>query len=356
MNPASVRATKRERVLRVLDEVEADATVLRSAAAVNWYLDGARSHVSLAADPIVRVLVDRRGDVAIVTSNEQDRLRDEELPPDVELASCDWHGSLDSVEAGLRRDRDSGRFVEESVIEARLRAERTRLLPHEADRFRALGSDVARAMTDTLTVATPDETERAVAARVTAALTAEGVDSLVVLVGGANRGAYRHPVPTAAALGRRAMLVVCGRRHGLIANATRWVTFEPPTSGERAADAAILRVESAFFTATVDGAELRSVLAAGAQAYARHGFDPHEWRRHHQGGIAGYHGRDPRATPSTTDIVRPRQAFAWNPSGKGAKVEDTVYWDGARMEALTQDPRWPTEIVDGRTRPAVLRR
>ena len=45
---------------------------------------------------------------------------------------------------------------------------------------------------------------------------------------------------------------------------------------------------------------------------------------YHQGGATGYETRDYIATPNSSLIVQPNQAFAWNPYIKGAKSEDTI--------------------------------
>nr|WP_035740928.1 M24 family metallopeptidase [Parafrankia elaeagni] len=336
--PSAVdRATKRTRVLAVLDAAQAEAVVLRSHTAVSWYLDGARTHVGLAGDPVVWVVVDRTGDLVVTTANERDRLAAEELPPELPVAALPWHEPLaTAVPPGA---------VDESMLAGPLRQARASLLPAEAARFAGLGRDCAEVLTDTLTTTRPDETERALAARVAAALAARGTDPLTVLVGGASRAAHRHPLPTDAPLGGRAMVVVCGRRAGLIANLTRWVRFTPPTAAERATAARIRAVEEAFFQATTPGRTLADVLTEASAAYGAAGFEPDEWRRHHQGGAAGYHGRDPRAAPGGTDVVAVDQAFAWNPTAPGNKIEDTVLLTAEQPAVLTVDPRWP--VTDG---------
>ena len=151
-------------------------------------------------------------------------------------------------------------------------------------------------------------------------------------------------------------MVVCARRHGLIINVSRSVAFAPPTAAEEDAQRRILGVEAAYFDALVPGTALATVFRAGCRAYGTHGFDPDEWRRHHQGGVAGYAGRDPRATDVTDDPIRTGQAFAWNPTGDGAKVEDTVLLTEHGLQVLTVDPAWPTVSYGGRRRPDVLRR
>jgi len=351
----SDRAAKRARVLDLLERRGASAIVLRSHSAVAWYLDGARTHVSLAGDPVAAVVVRPSGDSLFVFSNEADRLLAEELgdAADLEVVPVPWHDPL--VPAGLDR-LDALGALDETDAAADLRAARAALLPAELARYRVLCREVAEAMTDAALAASPADSERVVAARLSGDLAARGIDPLVTLVAGRSRLAHRHPLPTDAPLGDRAMLVVCGRRHGLIANATRWVRFGPADPGETDAARRILDVEAAFLDATVPGARLADVFATGTAAYGSHGFDAHEWTRHHQGGAAGYAGRDPRAVPGVPDVVQLGQPFAWNPTAHGVKVEDTVLVGDDGIEVLTLDPRWPTVAVAGRARPVELQR
>ncbi|WP_395243974.1 M24 family metallopeptidase [Agromyces sp. MMS24-K17] len=379
------RAAKRERVHAILDARGADALVLRSHGALAWYLDGARTHVSFAGDPVLAVVVRRDGDEVRAFANEADRLVAEELDPaDADaLVRVPWHGPLLPADlaalvgsrvgsgAGAGAGAAGARVLDEADVAVDLRRARASLLPAETDRYRALGRESAEVLTDAVLAAAPADAERDVAARVAAGLVARGIDPLVVLVAGASRLGHRHPLPTAEPIGRRAMLVACGRRHGLIANVTRWVRFGPAAPGEADASARILEVEADFLAATRPGRALDDVFAAGIAGYARHGFDPDEWRRHHQGGAAGYVGRDPRAVPGVDDPVHVGQAFAWNPTAPGAKVEDTVLLGASesgasepgaseagasRFEVLTRDPRWPTVRVGGLDRPLELER
>ncbi|WP_448003567.1 M24 family metallopeptidase [Agromyces bauzanensis] len=349
---ADDRAVKRERMLELLDRRGADSIVLRSHTAVAWYLDGARTHVSLAADPVAAVVVRRAGDELRVFENEADRLLAEELGEASELGldvvRVPWHDEL--APASLAA-------IDEADAAAELRAARASLLPGELARYRVLCREVADVLTDAATAADPADAERDVAARLAAGLVARGIDPLVTLVAGRERLGYRHPLPTAAPLGDRAMLVACGRRHGLIANATRWVRFaSTDEAAETDAQRRIHAVEAAYFAGTRIGGTIGNVFEAGIAAYARHGFVADEWRRHHQGGATGYAGRDPRGTAQVADRVQVDQAFAWNPTAPGAKVEDTVLVRTSGIEVLTADPRWPTVRVRGLDRPIELDR
>ncbi len=321
--------------------------VLTSHEAISWYLGGVRTHVSLAGPPVLAVRVDDLGDRVYVAANERDRLVSEELAAaDADLVvAVPWQTPPAAAADAAAADADGEVALDEAQVAGALRAARASLLPVERDRYRRLGGDVAQVLTDVASRLRESDTEREAAADLAGALMLRGVDPLVVLVAGAERVRHRHPLPTGTVLGPRAMLVVCGRRQGLIANATRWVGASGPD------DTRILDVEVDFFAATRPGRPLSAAFAAGVSGYGAAGFDPDEWRRHHQGGPTGYAGRDPRATLGVDDLVQEHQAFAWNPSAPGAKVEDTVLVTSAGIEVLTADPRWPSTMHGGLQRP-----
>jgi len=342
--PSAVdRSEKRARLAAVRSTVGGGPVLLTSHEAVSWYLDGVRTHVSLAGPPVVAVRVDDDGDTLFVSANEADRLSDEELLAEdaARIVRAPWQTPPALAAAA------AGAAVGEADIAPALRAARAALLPAEEGRYRALGAEVAAVLTDAASALAPGSSERDAAAILAGGLAERGIDPLVVLVAGQERLMHRHPLPTRRPLGARAMLVVCGRRHGLIANATRWL------GAADADDERILEVEAAYFAATLPGAGLGDVFRAGCAAYSAAGFDADEWTRHHQGGPTGYAGRDPRATGAEPDRLFERQAFAWNPSGPGVKVEDTVLATAAGIEVLTRDAGWPSVSVAGRARPAV---
>ncbi|MBA8817233.1 Xaa-Pro aminopeptidase [Microbacterium halimionae] len=341
---AADRATKQQRMTQLLINADADAVLLTSHEAVSWYLEGARTHVSLAGPPVIAVRAARDGDEIFVAANEAERLAEEELlAPDAEsLVRVSWDQAVAPPLVGA---------LPESAVAGELRRARASLLTAELARYRALCAETACVMTDVLSAASPGDRENALAAAASSELRARGIDPLVVLVAGAARLDYRHPLPTAALLGDCAMLVVCGRRHGMIANATRWVQAGAAAGALDEARSRILEVEATFFAETRPGVRLSDAFRAGIAGYGAAGFDGEEWRQHHQGGPTGYAGRDPRATFVTTDSVQQNQAFAWNPSAPGVKVEDTVLVTADGIEPLTVDPRWPTVEVRGILRP-----
>lgn len=333
------RIEKQDRLARVRRELGGAALVITSHEAVSWYLEGVRTHVSLAGPPVLAVRAGEDGDVLFVADNEVDRLIAEELlPEDAErVVRVPWW-----ITPAVAAAEQPG--VAEAAVASQLRAARAPMLPAERARYRSVGRETARVLTDVLGLVGPEQSERAVAAVVSAELIARGIDPLVVLVAGAQRGGFRHPLPTVGVLGDRAMVVVCGRRDGLIANATRWI-------GAPVDEEPLLGVERAFLDASAPGTRLDEVFEAGIAAYGRFGFGPDEWQRHHQGGPTGYAGRDPRATASTTDLLVENQAFAWNPTAPGLKIEDTMLRTAEGWEVLTFDERWPSVEYEDLRRP-----
>ena len=347
---AADRAIKRRRVLDIMDAAETDSLLLTNNTSLCWYLDGSRMHISLAGAPIAALLVTRDGDHLVTFNNESERLATEEVPREVTIHSAPWHGSLEAV----ARELAGGSPMGESKVAAQLRGARQAFLPAESARYARLNAETATAMTDVLSRATPATTEFEIAAQLASRIVAMGAEPLVLLCNGVSRSRFRHPLPTHSRLGRRAMAVVCARRYGLVANVTRWVRFDGGTPAELDAESRLMAVEADIFDATVPGARLDSIFREIKRAYARHGFGPDQWMLHHQGGVAGYAGRDPRATALTDDQVVLNQTFTWNPSGPGVKIEDTVQLTEAGIAVLSVDQRWPATSVNGLRRPLAL--
>ena len=342
--------------MRFLDEHDLDALVLRRPSSVAWAVGG-RTHIDVSGEAGVATLVVTRDGTRVVTSRiEADRLAAEELTdPDLDWTVLEWLDDPAAVLPSGDRVGVDGTWPGGRDVTAELEVARRSLLPEEVELYRGLGRDAAEALTATTRAMGPGDTEWDWAAHAAGEVVRRGADPLVLLVAGAERVArYRHPLPTAAPAGNLVMIVVCARRHGLFANLTRFVAAGALTAEQQDAQARLLQVEAAFLDGTRPGSVVGDAFTAGTAAYGRHGFDPEEWRRHHQGGPTGYLSRDHIATPACTEAVEERQAFAWNPSVPGLKVEDTVLATAGGLEILTVDPAWPTVEVAGRHRPLVL--
>jgi len=254
---------------------------------------------------------------------------------------------------GVGADRPAGGTVDVSTAATALR----RVLDPRQQRLLAeVGRDAAAAATRAALRLTPTVSEYAAAGTFAAELLAAGLDPVVLMVGGGDRpGVHRHPLPTGAPLGERAMLVCCARRHGLIASVTRVVAFGRLDPARRDSYHRLLEVERAFLDASRPGTRLGDAFSAGTAAYTVHGFAADEWHRHHQGGLSGFTPREFPAHAGSDIELASGSVVAWNPSADALKVEDTAVVGAAEgPRLLVHDPDWPSLQVGGRSRPDVL--
>jgi Xaa-Pro dipeptidase len=151
---------------------------------------------------------------------------------------------------------------------------------------------------------------------------------------------YKHAVARGAKLEKYAMLNLCSRKWGLAISITRFMHFGtlPAELGARFKSAA--QVNAALLDATKVGATSAELFRVAQVAYTAEGF-PGEERFHHQGGPTGYGEREWVATPNGKEVVVTNQAFAWNPSIRGGKAEDTVILRDGKIEWLTATPELP---------------
>ncbi|MGH2411229.1 MAG: M24 family metallopeptidase, partial [Chloroflexota bacterium] len=340
-----------------------DAILLTRNDNIAWATGGARPFIAVNQDTAVcAILSDAEGFRLLANNIEEGRLLAEELP------TGSWRPIMqpwyrESLSEGLRQAGVS-RIGADSNVEGALPltnaiAElRTPLLEPEIERYRSLGHDTGQALEQAAREVRQGDSEFQIAGRMAAALMDRAIDAPVLLVAVDDRiQRVRHPLPTTLKVSERAMLVCCGRRHGLIASATRLIHLGPVPDVWRQRQEACARVDGAYLAATIPGATAAQIFAAGEAAYTAEGY-PGEWEHHHQGGAAGYGTRDWFATPTGPETAHLGQAFAWNPSIAGAKVEDTVLLGERGIEILTATGEWPVvEVEAGGTRflrPAIL--
>jgi Xaa-Pro aminopeptidase len=243
-------------------------------------------------------------------------------------------------------------------MEAGIAAARAPLTTAEVDRYRALGRDLGGIIGDVCRSIVPHLTEIEIAQRVAAGVACIGARAIVTLVAADDRmGRFRHPVPTQAMWHHQVMVVVCAQRQGLVAALSRIVVAGRVPEALAARTAATASVFARLLSGTTPGATGAELFQAAAQAYADAGF-PSEELRHHQGGATGYRSREWIAHPRSRETVQTRQAFAWNPSVTGTKVEETTLVHEQGFEVLTSSPDWPAipVKVHGQTlaAPAIL--
>jgi len=341
-----------------------EALLLQRVSSFAWATCGAASYINTAATNGVAALLVTPGAHYLTTDNiEAPRLEREE-----KLAEQGWKfelspwyepsGAVARLAAGLKLAAD-GPYPGAVDLSSEIAELRSVLTPEAIVRFRWLGQATAEAIQAAAAAVRPKQSEFEIAARLMLEAQSRGAQPIVVLVATDERiFNFRHPLPTAKRLDHYAMLILCGRQHGLVTSITRLVHFGPLPAEVRRKAEATARIDAAMIAATRPGVTVGDVFQKTIEAYAQAGY-PDEWKLHHQGGPAGYEPRELLATPGSPFKVRAGQVYAWNPSITGTKSEDTILVgaEGQPNEVLTATPGWPmlSVTVDGQTyeRPAI---
>jgi antitoxin VapB len=339
------------------------AVLLTRSHNVAWLTAGATTDVVQNSDTsTVAVAVTPERGVVLTTSIEAPRLQLEQRLNQLglEIDARTWwepeSAQQDSVLGPDRRGSDDNRLGVD--LSDDLQAMRTTLYPSEVERLRYAASCTAESIRAAVGRLQPGMSEFEIAAQMAAEAAAWGGQAVVNLVASDERiSQFRHPLPSAKRVERYVMLVLCSRIDGLIAAATRLVHFGTPPNELVEKTRAVAGIDARLILSTRIGRTLGDQFSVAERAYAEAGY-PEAIGEHHQGGSIGYLSREKLAVPGDPTPMLTRQAFAWNPSLRGTKSEDTVLLTEAGPEILTSWPEWPVfDIeVDGEkiSRPAIL--
>lgn len=350
-------------IQQLLDQKGFQALWLQRVSSFAWATCGAASYINTAAtDGAASLLITPSARYVVTNNIEAPRLEQEEslVKQGWEIIAPAWFDQVNSITeiaGGLRLAAD-GPYPGAADLSAEISRLRAALTPEEGERFRRLGRLCAAALDEAIRSVQPGQSEYEIASLLSAAAEKRGVQAIVNLVATDERVyAYRHPLPTSRKMDRYAMLVLCGRKWGLVCSLTRLVHIGPLPPELRQKMQAVAYVDARMIQGTRPGVSLAEIFESAIRAYAQVGYAG-EWKLHHQGGLAGYEPREVVATPATLDQVQPGQVYAWNPSITGVKSEDTILVGEKGNEILTAIPGWPEQVIDldGQlvSRPAVL--
>lgn len=331
-----------------------DAILLQRVSSIAWATAGAAAYVNTASSKAEFALLVTAKDQYLITNNiEATRLEKEER-----LKALGWDFRVspwfekDSAIYGLTKGLKLGTdnyFPSALDLSGEIAHLRANLNLEEGGRFRILGQLCAQAMDATARSVYPGQTEYEIAGLLAGEAESRGVQATVNLIATDERiYNFRHPLPTDKKLDRYIMIVLCGRRWGLVCSLTRLIHFGKLPDDIRHKAEAVARVDAAMIAATRPGATLGQVFTSAQQAYAGVGYVD-EWKNHHQGGPAGYEPRECLATPGSKETILAGQVYAWNPSITGCKSEDSVLISQDGFEILSSIMGWPTmkiEIAD----------
>jgi antitoxin VapB len=338
---------KLARLAKFFDESQIQAVLLRQSQNIAWATGGkVDARVLIPSETwAASVLLTKDGrKYYLAPKNEGPRLAAEEFAGlGYEAVLSPWYDD-DCVAAAQRivGSVEVGADIRTpGFIPVNLKPLRASLTEAEIARYRWLGRKTADVTAAVLQELEPGITEYEMEALVSDGLLCEGILPSVLLMAVDGRILqYKHAVARGATLEKHGMLNLCSRKWGLAISITRFVHFgeAPAELAERFASAA--RVNAALLDASRVGATSAELFKAAQEAYAAEGY-PGEEEFHHQGGPTGYGEREWLATPRGAEVVENAQAFAWNPSIRGGKVEDTVLLKDGAIETLTPTPELP---------------
>jgi len=338
-----------------------DGVVLGTQRNFAWITCGGLNHVGISTqDGVAWIFVPRTGRAAVLApNNEAGRIKDEEvngLPLDVHsIAWPELRTDGDRLRPVLRTLADPNRIGVDSTslalagaanVESRFAPLRYSLTDCEIGRYRVHARAVARAVEETARAVQPGISEREIEAMLAREVIRAGARPTVLLIAADDRfSKYRHPLPTENRVNSFAALSTCSRRWGLTAAVTRLVCFGSPSVDLTARYRALQNIEARLLAATRPGRAAGAIFQHLQTWYADFGFED-EWMHHHQGGATGYLEREWVATPGGKQFVQPKQAFAWNPTIRGTKIEDTMIAGESGCELLTVTGEWPSDDID----------
>jgi antitoxin VapB len=357
--------TKVERVARIARDAGRDGVLLTTQRNFAWLTGGASSRIDGSREPGAgALLISAKGRRFVVANTiEMPRLQAEALSglgfAPVEYPWTEDHAnpaaalgyaraaiSASALAADWPFDAAQGKPVDAAhntlVVEPALMRARVDLVDEEIVRYRELGRDMGRTIGDFCRSLRPGDSERAIANAASAAIYRSNARPIVILVAADDRIArFRHPVATGAEWRTTVMVVVCAERHGLVVALSRIVSVGAVDARLRDRTVAAARVFGRLLERTREGTTGTELFGAAARAYEEAGFAGQELN-HHQGGAIGYRSREWLAHPRSEERVLRQQAFAWNPSITGSKIEDTVLLVNGEIEVITGSPQWPT--------------
>lgn len=355
-------ASKLERLRERLLAHRLDGVKLNLIPNTAWITAGASTYVGEGTDVAASSILITRDHAYVLTDGvESPRLRQEEGLEELgfEFIVEPWYARgkfATSFGAKHRMGEDGpGHHVNMSD---ELRHLRTVLHPNEVARLRRISRTTAEIMGEVVRSLRPGMTEYEVAARLASASRERGGNAVVNLVASDERiYQYRHPLPTGKTIERYVMAVLCFRHEGLIPAITRLVHFGSMPEELRVKAHAVAQVDARLILGTRANKTMGDMFDIARQAYQDIGY-PEAIMEHHQGGSFAYMPREVIASEGNPILVEEHQAFAWNPSIRGVKSEDSILLGANGPEVLTEVIAWPTWTIniDGQSvaRPAIL--
>ncbi len=321
---------------------------------VAWLTFGMRNHITLNTTEGVASILVTDSKVFLITDNiEMKRLCAEEIPSeiidDINLIEYNWwDGEYSSIERyfkNMKLASDTGRYGYLNV-EKEISPLRMVLSSVEVSNYEFLGKICDEILYEVMSSITQLDREIELQGRISKKFFSLGIEPILALVFGEKSSMeYRHNLPRNLEIGKKCFASVCVRNRGLIASSTRSICFE---RDEKLIEQHKMNciIDSYAINDSNPGRRICDVFDTIIEAYRINGYDG-EWKKHHQGGTAGYKSREIVADMANTSVIPSSCAVAWNPTITGTKSEDTVLVsdDEKKIATFPEKSMWPAISV-----------
>lgn len=359
-----------ERLKLFLITRDFSAAVLSKPANIAAFFHGAQVSLGFRQEPPGRIAVCVTGEKVILLGNQTEviRIAEDDLSwlhgltarqyrwDEWDMRTC-VKAYLDSQ--GIKRVCDDTGVIAENVS-SDLEGMYYPLSNEEIENIGELGKDTASIVESVAKNLVSGATEVQVAGEVAGQLVSRSIWPEFIMIAGDERvSRFRHYVPKEIPIRRLCLLSVTVHRRGLYVSLTRLVSLGAVTPELRHLQQACNRIATRAIILSKPGASAGEIFRKIKESYADEGY-PDEWTAHHQGGPAGFRGRDYRATEHESRCLMENQPIVWNPTVRGTKSEDTILTGqtGQIPKILTDTGNWVYYNVsfDGGTirRPAIL--
>ena len=345
---------KMDQVTEFLTQYKLDGLLLTQVRNVNWITAGlVNNQIVLNKDVgAASLLIMKDGKKYLICNDsEAPRMMDEIMKElGYTLKRYDWYdanpvkdvrGKIIKELAPKGKIGSDVPFPQTILVADKFEPLRYSLTDSEIKRYRWLGRQTTEAVEAVCRRLKPGMNEFEIEAMTAAEIRSWGIIPTVLLIGVDDRiFKYRHALPGGASLEKYAMVNVVTEKWGMPMAVTRFVHFGPLPEELKTKLEKTALVNAYFQRNTVPGTPCADIFEACKGWYAEVGYEG-EWQKHHQGGSIGYDDREYVIYPGVKETVQNRQAFAWNPTITGAKIEDTIIVYEDHFEVVTRTDNWP---------------
>ncbi len=358
--------TKVEMLKKWMQENNLGGMLFTQVRNVNWITAGrANNQIVLNKDVGgASLLIMAGGEKYLVTNgSEAPRMLDESLKGlGYTLKFYPWYEAnpVKDVRGDLIKEIARGKkigsdtpYPETVLMDEQFQPLRYQLLPTEIKRYRWICEQTTEAVAQVCRRLMPGMSEFEIEAMTADEIRSRGIMPTVLLMGVDQRiYKYRHAIPFGDTLKEYAMVNVVAEKWGMPVAVTRFVHFGPLPGELKSKLEKTAIVNARYEEATRPGVKCSAIWDDMKKWYAEAGYEG-EWENHHQGGAIGYNDREYVIYPGIDKVVHLNQAFAWNPTITGAKVEETILVHQDGIEVMTRAQDWPmiNVVLDGKTYP-----